>query len=480
MDSERMPIDFFEKKELLIGSIIGIYGTYYPISYWNVHNLDEDILTLIKLDKNYMPLLIEPEMIQIEKSLINFFIVSNFNNLVIPYNYFQSYYQNRIIQKKPRYGDLILLKNNINDYDLFRILNFDPITGSHLCVEANYSNQQNYYSRNHSILLNLSIFSVVSTKELRRDIIEKSKQLKLSLSKSNYERLKFLDDYLLFKDIMNYLEEKSHQNEIRLNELVFLNGENNEAQPLQDLIKFDNLQLEDEYCPDNVSETTFTTYEPINHIIINCEKNESPLIKYLMNDDPLDFQNCKVYDYWQTDSICDNYVLDEIISYNNDYNMCVTYTYQESITYDSIFLKNENYIYNDDLIKLYDTDEEVDLRNMDTFYMCEDNEKIDIYNDHILLDNSTNSEIIEGKSFSTSYDTDNEKCVERLDVQETETISLKNDNECILELNNDIKLNVEIEKNMEELLQLSEIDEYITLEKEDFEPFVAERSCSVM
>jgi len=465
MDSERMPIDFFMKNDIVIGSIICIYGTYYPISYWYVHNIDDDLLTLIKLSNDYLPLLLEPEMIQIEKHLIHFYITSQFNNLFLPSNYFQTYYQNRIIKKKQRYGDFIHIKNNFNHYDLFRVLNYDPISGSYLCFDCDYSNHKKNYSRNHSIILNLSDFSVVSTKELRCELLEKSKQIKLSIKNSNFERLDFLDDMILFKNIMNYIEEKSNQYNIRLNELGFLNGQNNEEQPLEDLIKFDSLQLEDEYNPEYND-----NYNWINNVIdrafcaeINGEetsliKEQNHLITSLTDNDTFNFQNCKVYNYWQTDNICGNYLLDEALSYNDYRDMIVPYTE------DSSFSENDNYCYKDDLINLYDTDEEVDLKNMDTFsisrdikeLICNKNNTNEIVNeDSNDVVNEDSNDIIDGKSFSTSYDTD----TENLDQTILEIINIDNNT---------------VVKNVEE------IDEYVKLEKDDFEPFIADQACSIM
>jgi len=463
MDSERMPIDFFMKNEIVIGSIIGIFGTYYPISYWYVHNVDENLLTLIKLSNDFLPLLLEPELIQIEKHLIHFYIVSQCNNFFLPNNYFQTYYQNRIIKKKQRYGDFLHIKNNLNNYDLFRVLNYDPISGSYLCVECDYSNHKKNYSRNHSIILNLSDFYVVSTKELRCELLEKSKQINLSIKNSNFERLHFLDGMVLFKNIMNYIEEKSNQYNIRLNELIFLNDQNNEEQPLEDLIKFDSLQLEDEYNPEyndnhnwinNVLDTTVCP--EINGEATSLIKEQNHLVTSLRDNDLFNFQNCKVYDCWQSDNICGNYLLDEALSYNDYRDMIVPYTEDSSLS------ENDNYFYKDDLINLYDTDEEVDLKNMDTFSIGRDSKEI-IYdiNNTKELDDKDSADILDGKSFSTSYDTDSEKM-----------------DQTILEINNIDCFTVE--KPMEEIVSILEIDEYVKLEKEDFEPFIAEPACSIM
>ena len=510
MDSERMPIDFFEKKELIFGNIIGIYGTYYPISYWYIHNIDENLVTLIKLDKNYMPLLLEPELIQIEKHLISYIIISNSVNFTISHSYFQTYYQNRVINKKPRYGDLLHIRNSVNEYEIFRVLNFDPISGSYLCIEGDYSdiNKRNYYTRNVSIILNLCDFVVVSTKELRRDILEKSKKITLSLSMCNYERLYRLDDIIDFKYSMNYLSEQSELNHMKLNELRFLYNENNEAQHLEDLIKFESLQLEEEYCPENNDNYKWVDYvldtnipSKINieeYVKLYCPKvnndendilngylthydyddqndydetNTNPIIKYLYNHN----NNTKVYDVWKSDNICDNYELDEVFSFNDYRNVVVPYSYNENSSIDS--LENDNYIYKDDLIHLYDTDEEADLKNMETFSISYHiTDKIpDIYDDN-------SSDVMEGKSYSTSFEIDDDKhheIVENLNQSSIET------NEEILPILEIIEnLNQPSIETHEEILPILEIieniDEYIKLEKEDFEPFQPERGCSIM
>jgi len=507
-----MPIDFFEKKKLNVGNIICIYGTYYPISNWYVHNIDENLLTLIKLDNNYIPLLIEPELIQIEKNLIKYYKISNASSIKITQNYFQSYYKNRVLKKKPRYGDILHIKNNLEQYEIFRVLNFDPVSGSYLCIEGDYSYKKNYCSRNHNIILNLSDYVVVSTKELRRDIIEKSKQMKLTLSMCNYERLYRLDDIIEFKYSMNYLVEQSDLNHVKLNELMFLYSENNEVDPLQDLIKFDSLELEDKYSPEyndnykwinNVVDTTeydnninieeyIKSYTPIMNITNNLDQpnvvndnnidqtNDNPIIKYF--DDNINIDKKNIYDVWNTNTICDNYNCDEVISFYDYRNTIVSNTYYEHNSIDNL----DNYIYNEDLIQLYDSDSEADLKNMETFSF-----HYDLNNTYKKHEDSL-SEILEGKSYTTSCYSDNEptneKVEEILPIMELFEQMNKPTNEKVEEILPIMELFEQMNKptneKVEEILPIIQIveniDEYITLEKEDFEPFEPERSCSIM
>ena len=96
MVSERMPIDFFDNKKLIVKSIIGVYGAFYPLSFWYVYSVDDFTVTLIGLDNEYEPLLINPKFIQCELSLIHFYVMfyPDEHSIVINQNYFQNFYQN--------------------------------------------------------------------------------------------------------------------------------------------------------------------------------------------------------------------------------------------------------------------------------------------------------------------------------------------------------------------------------------------------
>jgi hypothetical protein len=318
---------------------------------------------------------------------------------------------------------------------------------------------------------------------------------------------------------MNYLSEQSELNHMKLNELRFLYNENNEAQPLEDLIKFDSLQLEEEYCPENnddykwvdyVLDTTLPgkisidqyvklygltlnndenyicneylkdyEYDDQNDILNGYlkdydETNNNSIMKYI--DNTTHTYNNKVYNVWKTNSICDNYELDEVFSFNDYRNIVVPYRYSENSSIDS--LENDNYIYKEDLIQLYDTDEEADLKNMETFSITYH------IKDKILEKNyyDNSSDIMEGKSYSTSYEIDHEKSEEV--IENVNPVSVETNEELLPIFKIIENLNQPSVQTNEEILPILElidnVDEYITLEKEDFEPFQPERGCSIM
>jgi hypothetical protein len=477
MDSERMPIDFFSKKELVAGSIIGIYGTYYSnnyFSYWYVYSIDDFRITLIALDQYYKPILINPEFIQIEISLINYFILSNENDIVITQNYFQNFYQNRIIKKKPRYGDLLLIKNNLYHYDVFSVLNYDPISGSHLVVQVDYSNIYYYNSRNYNLVLDLCNYCVISTKELRRDIIEKSRKIKASLKNLNYEPLHIFDEIDCFNTYMNYLVEKTENMETQLVELDFLTSENQVSKPLEDLIKLDGLEIEkincvetdeqynklirSDYPSQNVLEEYLRCYE---ESLQNIMDNDNPIYKYLENEN----EDCSVYDYWRTNTILRDESIDEILSFQDQRKLILPYNFYDDSSIESNTIVDEKYIYNEDLIHLYDTDEEADMKNMETFSNYY-NDTSDLINKK--LDLEFTSDIEEGVSFDTSYEADEAAEVDRINIKD----EAAEDEELIIK--------EKISDILQKVAPVLETEDFETLEKSDFEPFHVERGCSIM
>ena len=486
MVSERMPIDFFDNNKLIVKSIIGVYGAFYPISYWYVHSFDENTVTLIGLDNNYDLLLIHPKFIQCEINLLHFYVMfyPDEHNIVINENYFQNFYQNRIITKKPRYGDLILVETNNKNYTPFFILNYDPLGGSHLVSEIDYSNMFNYSSRNHSILLDLSVYKIVSNKELRRDIVEKSKCIKRSLEKCYYERLNIFDEICSFNSQMNYLVEKSEKCEMRLVELDFLNTEDLVIQPLEDLIKFDSLKIEN----------------PLEEYLKCYEEDQT---------EPMEVDDYPDYNYWNINTIINDTSLDEILSFNDQRRLITSdQNYIHKLAYDTKLLENifsketsddlelssidsvskdnesnntiTNYQYKDDLIQFYDSDSEADLKNLETFkynYEGDNESSEDIRylisfkrNDvsfKLDIESLCDSIFQEGVSFDPSVENSleikNKKIIES-DIYQEETIGEIMDN-----------VIVSVEQKIDEI-----VDDFETLEKDDFEPFHQEQGCSIM
>jgi hypothetical protein len=220
---DKMLIDV-EKNKLKIGNVIGISGIYYRAQNWYVSSVDDYSVTLVGLDDNYKPLE-TPKVLNVEINLIHYYLISKTNKkLKIDQSYLNQFYKNKGSVKKARYGDIILLETICGTSVPFYVLNYDPISGSYLVYEILFSDMD-YKNSTKSLILELCQFKVVSNKELRRDIFEKSKKMHQMLQTSNYNELMRIDDIIEFQAKMEYLAEKSQKCEMKLKELEFLNNE---------------------------------------------------------------------------------------------------------------------------------------------------------------------------------------------------------------------------------------------------------------
>ena len=113
---------------------------------------------------------------------IQYSIITVETEVSIEQNYLNNFYQNRItLNKKPRYGDIILLESYYEDCFTFLpvpffVLNYDPLSGSHLLFEISYTTYDFHKKNNQNLVLELCSFNIISNKEIRRDIIEKQKK----------------------------------------------------------------------------------------------------------------------------------------------------------------------------------------------------------------------------------------------------------------------------------------------------------------
>jgi len=234
---DKMLIDV-EKNKLKVGNVIGVSGIYYFTQNWYVSSLDDYSATLVGLDEKYKPFA-NPKVINVETNLIQYYIISKQNKKIkIDQSYINQFYKNRNLVKKARYGDIILIETVCGTQVPFYVLNYDPISGSHLVYEINFS-EFNGCNNSKSIILDLCRFKVVSSKELRRDIFEKSKKIHQLLQNSNYNELTRIDDIIEFQARMDYLAEKSQKCEMQLRELEFLNNDALLFQTLDDILNQD-------------------------------------------------------------------------------------------------------------------------------------------------------------------------------------------------------------------------------------------------
>ena len=297
---DKMLIDV-EKNKLKIGNVIGISGIYYRAQNWYVSSVDDYSVTLVGLDDNYKPLA-TPKVLNVEINLIHYYLISKTNKkLKIDQSYLNQFYKNKGSVKKARYGDIILLETVCGTSVPFYVLNYDPISGSYLVYEILFSDTD-YKNSTKSLILELCQFTVVSTKELRRDIFEKSKKMHQLLQTTNYNELMRIDDIIEFQAKMEYLAEKSQKCEMKLKELEFLNNESllfkalDLEQPMNQRIEPDSVEIkpgEDELFISNFLKE-FNSMDTIDE-----EEYPFPIFKTDDNffclseeeDDNIDFKN---------------------------------------------------------------------------------------------------------------------------------------------------------------------------------------------
>jgi hypothetical protein len=213
-------IDYFKKQQtqMKIGQVICIHGQY-PCSLWYVANIEdaynsnydddgdydasddevESILaTLYEVEYNgteYYPTLNPPKIVQVYISNIQYNIISEPPIVCqFPSNYIQLYHSRRVVERASRFGDMIQLKY----YDAFMpfmIINYNPVDKAHFVMSLHTSRSFKTYH----LILELSEFSTLSTKELRYSIVTSfvNKGYSLELQK--------IDAAIEFKTRANYL-----------------------------------------------------------------------------------------------------------------------------------------------------------------------------------------------------------------------------------------------------------------------------------
>lgn len=200
------------------GSIIGIYGKYYKLSIWYVYDHYNSNVTIIKLDDNHK-LLENPVILMLSPEDINYYIIDwNAYYINISKDYISNYYKYTVPLFKVKYGDIINLSDYKNKYKLFYVMNFDPVSNTFLILKMSKTKKNKYTSIN----MGLCNYYIVSRKELRSNIINKSKEYTKNYIINCYESIDIIDEEIYIKNKINYLLEKSYCN--NMNTYGFLNG----------------------------------------------------------------------------------------------------------------------------------------------------------------------------------------------------------------------------------------------------------------
>jgi len=216
------------------GSIIGIYGKYYKLSIWYVYDHYNSNITIIKLDHNHKLLLKNPVILMLSPEEINYYIIDwDAYYINISKDYITNYYKYNVPLFKVKYGDIINLSDYKNKYKLFYVMNFDPVTNTFLILKMSNTKKKNKYT---SINIGLCKYHIVSRKELRGNIINKSKEYNKNFIINCYESLDIIDEEIYVKSKINYLIEKSYCD--NMNTYTFLNG--NLETIKDDLREYDN------------------------------------------------------------------------------------------------------------------------------------------------------------------------------------------------------------------------------------------------
>jgi len=217
-------IDYFktEPTQMRIGQVICIHGQY-PCSLWYVKNIEDDdnqeddyeyadenldqgLATLYEIEydgTSYYPKMNTPKIVQIYISNIKYTIISNASIICqFPLNYIQLYHLQRVHNRAPSFGDMIQLKY----YDAFMpfmVINYSPVDKAHFVMSLHTSR----VFKTYHLILELSEYNIISTKELRYSIITSQVNKGYSLE------LQKLDSGIEVKTRGSYLFDRSmHEN----------------------------------------------------------------------------------------------------------------------------------------------------------------------------------------------------------------------------------------------------------------------------
>jgi hypothetical protein len=379
LDNKFVTIDNIYHRQISDGCILCIYGDYYLSSYWYVYEKDKNnLLTIIQLDTHYKPTINPSKILKVKAKDIDYMIISNpksklnfINKEVnIPSNFFKNYYNNRLNTKLPKYGDILLVEQNFFSYGAFFVLNYEPHNYSYLIYNINKC-------KTESIFIELCKYTTITTKELRRQIYDKSEKIRIKNRNTNYEILNQIDERIYFQTKMNYLFDTGINNAcLGLMQLGFLNESltsltgkiNQELNIIEEknnavMEYIHNYQSDSE---DEQPEPYFENISNVNENIQNLITNDENFINtYLyqckyseLNQMTVDSYEQSSYDENKSSSDGDTIDYPED-SYDQKYNNYIEDSYDSYEKYNDDNY-NGNQRYNDDISdEDYESDEEI-------------------------------------------------------------------------------------------------------------------------
>ena len=228
LDNKFVSIDNIYHRQISKGCILCIYGDYYPSSYWYVYEKDKyNLLTIIRLELDicYKPSTNPRTILKLKAKDIDYMMISNpknKNNFVkievdIPQTFFKNYHENRLTTKLPKYGDILLVEKNFFSYGAFFVLNYEPHNYTYLIYNIATGKTENVY-------IEMCKYNTISTKELRREIYNKSVKIKYRHINTDYEIFNKIEEKVYFQTKMNYMFDTGINNAcLGLIQLGFLN-----------------------------------------------------------------------------------------------------------------------------------------------------------------------------------------------------------------------------------------------------------------
>ena len=287
LDNKFVSIDNIYHRQISKGCILCIFGDYYSSSYWYVYEKDKfNLLTIIRLelDNCYKPSTNPRTILKLKAKDIDYIMISNPKNknnflkieVDIPQTFFKNYHENRLTTKLPKYGDILLVEKNFFSYGAFFVLNYEPHNYTYLIYNISSGKTQNIY-------IEMCKYKTISTKELRREIYNKSSKIRFRNINTNYEIFNKIEEKVFFQTKMNYMFDTGINNAcLGLIQLGFLN------EPLTSLTGKINDELNIiEQKNNEVLELILNSMSEDEHLepyIENiCDVNEN--IKNLINND---------------------------------------------------------------------------------------------------------------------------------------------------------------------------------------------------
>ena len=381
------------------GSIIGVYGRFYKLSIWYVYAYYNQNITLIQLDENYK-LLENPVILMVSSEDLDYYIIDwDVNYITIPINYLSNYFKSNKPLFKLRYGDIINLSDNKDYYSIFFVMNFDPVTNTYMILDMNENKQKKYYAIN----IGLCNYYILSRKELRSNIINKSKEFIKRYIIDCYDTLDVIDENIYVKTQMNFLLEKSYCANLYPLSFDFINGKldtiKNDLEQYENNIETYNSQIDNTNIDNDEWKQIFTKTTNKNR----CDIYDEDYIKKIkLSSSALDNN---ILDYINT-TLCDDFnrIIEPNIFTPLQHPIVKIYSaYDEGEMYDEdVYKYTSNFKSYNDFIEFSYSSEESDMLNI---Y----NNNIQYYNnqqEYIDHDETSSEEEATGEDDEMSYCSD--------------------------------------------------------------------------